>query len=139
MILRLIKLSLSPYCYIYLHIFFAYKFIINTYFWMFSCIFLHTNISAFTFVFLARDNIVVIHISSDPFLLALFLVIAVSFQQALQQQIRVNSSLPENFLYDCCRQAAAWKLLACLHPHQTAAGHRQQDWPPAQSQPHFKC
>ena len=83
-----------------------------------------------------------LHISWDPFLLALFLAIQVPFQEALQQQIRVNSALPVNILYDRTRGApaaaaavrqlpparpASWSLL------QTAAGLLPPDWPPARS------
>ena len=56
-------------------------------------------------------------------LLARFLAIPASFQQALQQQVRVNFSLPVNFLYDRTRGAPAaagagrgWRpWLACRH------------------------
>ena len=72
---------------------YAYNLHLFTYICIFSvhiltcnCIFLH--ISA-----------LLLHIPSDPFLLARFLAILVPIQQELQQQVRVNSSLPVNCLY----------------------------------------
>ena len=86
--------------YIYLQFFWhfnAYFIHISAYFLSYFCIKnakLHiVHMSAYNFIFSAYDCIF-LHVSSEPFLLARFLAISVPFQQALQQQVRVNSHCP---------------------------------------------